>query len=217
MDTRQKQGCQPNTALEVRNGVPSSRRAFTLIELLITLVLMIVIATLYFGAGSPSLQKKQKRLCQQNLQKMYLAMEIYATEHRGRFPESPNATTSEDVLDLLVPRYTVDTSVFICPGSKDPSIPSGESVIERKISYAYFMGHRSSESSSVLISDRQVNTNPKQEGAPLFSSDGEPPGNNHHKFGGNFLFTDGRVESAGATAPFSLTFPPSIHLLNPKP
>jgi prepilin-type N-terminal cleavage/methylation domain-containing protein/prepilin-type processing-associated H-X9-DG protein len=216
-EARQDQCCQTNPDQEVRRGAGGRRSGFTLIELLITLALMIVIATLYYGAGSPSLQKRQKRLCQQNLQKMYLALEIYATDHERRFPEKPEAGTSEEALDALVPRYTVDTSVFICPGSRDSSLPAGEPILKRQISYAYYMGRNSADAEAVLISDRQVNEESKAAGQPVFSSTGEPPGNNHHKFGGNLLFCDGRVETSGATARFALALPPHVRLLNPKP
>ena len=47
------------------------------------------------------------------------------------------------------------------------------------------------------------------------AADGKPPGNNHHQYGGNFLFCDGRTESGPATAPFSLVFTQGVVLLNP--
>jgi hypothetical protein len=68
------------------------------------------------GAGGK--QKALKAACQQNLQKIYLAAEIYAKDSAGRFPVVASARTSEEPLNLLVPRYTSDTSVFICPGAK---------------------------------------------------------------------------------------------------
>ena len=58
---------------------------------------------------------------------MYVAMEIYANDTRGNFPVTTGAQVSEEALDVLVPRYTADTSLFICPGDKDALLPSGES------------------------------------------------------------------------------------------
>jgi prepilin-type processing-associated H-X9-DG protein len=66
------------------------------------------------------------------------------------------------------------------------------------------------------MSDRQIDTLPKPAGAPVFSTDGKPPGNNHHKYGGNFLFTDGHTESSGPKAPFVIAWPTNVTLLNPK-
>ena len=61
---------------------------------------------------------------------------------KARCRNDTNAVTSEDVLEELVPKYTADTTIFICPGGRDSQIPSGEPLRNHKISYAYFMGRR---------------------------------------------------------------------------
>jgi type II secretory pathway pseudopilin PulG len=190
---------------------------FSLIELLITLALIIVMMVMLYGFGSASRQRSQKKLCADNLQKIYLALQIYANDFGGRLPQKTNAVTSEPVLDELVPRYTADTSIFICPGGRDPQIPSGEPLVKHKISYAYYMGRRLDTSQSILLSDRQVDTQPKAAGEFVFSPNGKPPGNNHHKYGGNFLLCDGSVQPSPAQLTFSLPAAPGVVLLNPKP
>jgi hypothetical protein len=166
---------------------------------------------------SPDRRQNTGKLCQEKLQKAYLALEIYANDHGGIFPVVTGAQTSEDALDVLVPRYSADTSVFICPDSKDASLPAGESIRQRKISYAYYMGRRLSEAQEPLMSDRQVNDRSKSPGEIAFSNTGNAPGNNHRKSGGNILFSDGRVEFSPPNPSFSLTFTNPIVLLNPKP
>src|SRR5665213_1762849 len=156
--------------------------AFSLIELLITLALMVILTTMMWGFGSASHQRSQKKLCADNLQKIYLALQIYANDFKGALPQNTNAVTSEDVLDQLVPKYTADTSIFICPGGRDAPIPSGEPLRSHKISYAYFMGRRLDPPQTPLMSDRQINPLPKRAGEFAFSPDGKPPGNNHHKY-----------------------------------
>ena len=80
------------------------------------------------------------------------------------------------------------------------------------------MGRRDSDGpDQPLMSDRQVDENPKPAGALLFSSDGKKPGNNHGKNGGNILFCDGGVKSSPAASAFTLTNSPGGVLLNPKP
>jgi hypothetical protein len=79
------------------------------------------------------------------------------------------------------------------------------------------MGRRLDAPENPLMSDRQVNTEPKHVGELVFSPDGKPPGNNHHKFGGNFLLGDGSVQFSPAQLSFSLALAPGIVLLNPKP
>ena len=205
------------TSREVRH-IPSTVSAgFSLIELLVTLALMIVIITLMWGFGSESRQHAAQRACRQNLEKIYLALQIYANDFSGRLPAITNAQTSEAPLSLLVPRYSVDTSIFICPGGKDSALPSGVSFANRKISYAYYLGQRLGDAQSPLMSDWQINTQPKRAGDFVFSTTGKPPGNNHHKYGGNFLFCDGHAEMTPPQLSFSLVTTQGVVLLNPKP
>jgi prepilin-type processing-associated H-X9-DG protein/prepilin-type N-terminal cleavage/methylation domain-containing protein len=201
----------------IRPGTPSTQSGFSLIELLVTLALMIVIITMMWGFGSESRQHAAQRGCRQNLEKIYVALQIYANDFSGRLPANTNAQTSDEALDALVPRYTVDTSIFICPGGKDSPLPSGVSFAGRKISYPYYMGQRPGDAQQPLMSDRQINTLPKRAGDFAFSVTGKPPGNNHHKYGGNFLFCDGHVELTPPQIPFSLVVTQGVVLLNPKP
>jgi len=198
--------------------VPGSAQAgFSLVELLITLALMVIMTTMMWGFGSANRQRAEKKACQQNLSKIYLAMQIYSNDYAGKLPEDTNAQTSEAVLCVLVPRYTVDTSVFICPGGRGSALPEGESFRNRRISYAYYMGVHLNDAQQALMSDRQVNTQSKNAGDYAFSTTGKPPGNNHHKYGGNFLFGDGHMEMTPAKVPFSLAITQGVVLLNPKP
>ena len=190
---------------------------FSLIELLVVFALILIFTTMYWGSRSPSRQRQQRAVCRKNLEKISVALEIFATDHSGTFPKTAGARTSEEALDELVPHYTIDTAAFICPGSKDSSLPAGESFRQRRISYAYCMGRLSTNTQAVLMSDRQVDTRAKETNQRVFSSTGKPPGNNHGKEGGNFLFVDGHVESTPALLPFSLGLTQGVVLLNPKP
>jgi prepilin-type processing-associated H-X9-DG protein len=190
--------------------------AFSLIELLVTVLIILVLFTMYWGGNSSGRQKVRMGTCQQNLQKIFIAMQIYANEHASKFPAKTGARLSEEPLDRLVPHYTSDTSSFICPGSKDSDRPGGESILKRKISYAYYMGRVSSDGAQeALMSDRQVDTQSKSQNQALFSSTGKPPGNNHKQYGGNILFCDGHADHSDPRAAFSLVVTQGIVLLNP--
>ena len=206
-----------NSFNEVPRVPIQAQAGFSLIELLITLALIIILTTMMWGFGSANRQRAEKKACQQNLSKIYLAMQIYANDYGGKLPANTNAQTSETALDVLVPRYTVDTSIFICPGGRGSALPEGESFRKRRISYAYYMGVHLNDAQQALMSDRQVNTQAKNAGDYAFSTTGKPPGNNHHKYGGNFLFGDGHMEMTPAQVPFSLAVTQGVVLLNPRP
>lgn len=206
----------------VRSGEPPHAKAvrvggFSLIEMLITLAIILVLFTMMYGFGSRSHQMTQKKKCRANLQKMYVSLQIYANENSGTFPVVTNARTSEVALDVLVPKYSSDTAIFVCPGSKDSPLPAGESLTKGRISYAYYMGRRVSDTGTILLSDKQVNTQAKQAGEMVFSENGKSPGNNHHKYGGTILFIDGEMKSSPPLATIPLPLATNVVLLNPKP
>jgi len=193
------------------------RSAFSLVELLITMALIIIMFVMLYGKSSRRFQYEQKQACQGNLQNIYVALQLYANDANGLFPVRKDAKTSEEPLSLLVPRYTTVTAPFICPGTKGSPLPEGESFEKRRISYAYYMGRRSTDGAEPLMSDAQVNNQPKLKGQQVFSPDGKKPGNNHHKYGGNIMSCEGNVEMIQIKAPFSLSLTQGVVLLNPKP
>lgn len=194
----------------------SAAAGFSLVELLVTAALMLVVFVMLFSFGSKSHQQTQKRACLKNMQTLYVALEMFGSEHNELYPWRTNAQTSDEPLALLVPRYTSLTSPFICPGSKDKALPEGEPIEGRRISYAYYMGRRTGDASEALLTDEQIDTAPKVQGRPIFSESGKRPGNNHSKYGGNYLFVDGRTESSSPIAPFSLVLTQGVVLLNPR-
>lgn len=187
---------------------------FSMIELLITVLIILILTTLYWSPNRASRQKGIQLACQKNLQKNYIALQIYANDSGGKFPHLASARSSGEVLDLLVPKYTSDTSTFICPGSKDALLPAGASLRAFRVSYAYYMGLEITNSQP-LMSDKQINTLAKPAGGQAFSITGKPPGNNHRRYGGNFLFCDGHVELTPPQVPFALELEKGEVLLNP--
>jgi prepilin-type N-terminal cleavage/methylation domain-containing protein len=198
------------------HGRSSGNAAFSLIELLVVIAVLLILTTMYWNHG-PSRRDLDLTSCRQNLEKIYLAMQIYANDNAAKFPVTTNALTSEDALAPLVPHYTSDTAIFICPATGKSELPAGKTFREWKISYAYYMGRRATEADKVLVSDEQVNSFSKSIGTTVFSETGKAPGNNHGKGGGNFLMCEGSVISSAGSATISLILTPPVVLLNPKP
>jgi prepilin-type processing-associated H-X9-DG protein len=191
--------------------------AFSLIELLVTMLIIMVLYLIMLGPGSKAGQARRKAGCAANLVQMHATLSLFAAEHDGTFPVVTAATSSEAPLSELVPRYTSDTSIFICPGSKNSALPGAQPFADRRISYAYYMGlRRDAPPETPLVSDAQIDTHPKRRGDALFSVNGNAPGNNHRADGGSVLFVDGHVETGGAVATRDLAIPIGVVLLNPK-
>jgi prepilin-type N-terminal cleavage/methylation domain-containing protein len=197
-------------------AAPCTQRAFSLIEMLVTLAIILIMFVLLWGKGSSKFQKQQKAACQKNLHTLYLALDLYAKENKDVYPAKAGAASSEAPLSLLVPRYTTTMAPFICPGTKDSPLTEGKDLESQATSYAYYMGWKSSETNASIISDRQINTSAKDAKDQVFSTDGKKPGNNHHKYGGNILFSSGEVETIPSQTPFPLPTPPNVQLLNPR-
>ena len=77
---------------------------FSLLELLLTVAIILILTTMYFGPNTSGKQQALKRVCQKNLEKIFVSMEIYANEHAGKFPQKPGARTSEEALAVLIPK-----------------------------------------------------------------------------------------------------------------
>ena len=192
--------------------------AFSLIELVVTMAIIMVLYFIMLGPRSKAGQARRKAVCAANLAQMQATLSLFAAEHDGTFPVAAGASSSETPLSELVPHYTTDTSIFICPGSKNSALPGAQPFADRRISYAYYMGlRREAPADTALVSDAQIDTRPKRLGDPLFSVNGNAPGNNHRGDGGSILFVDGHVETGGAIATRDLAIPTGVVLLNPKP
>ena len=189
---------------------------FSLIELLAVAAILLLLLALYWRPrASQNRQRQAQQECQTHLQKIYVALSIYADENAGTFPATAGARTSAEALDPLVPRYTSDTAAFLCPGLKAQPLPGDKPFRQHRISYAYYLGRRAADSQLPLMSDEQVNTQSKNAGEYAFSDTGKPPANNHDKLGGNLLFCDGSTATIPPRLPFSLVLTQGVVLLNP--
>ena len=197
--------------------MPRKAHGFSLVELLVVMAIVLVLYATMYGPSSATGQAKSRAQCARQLQQMHVMLTLFAGEHDGAFPAA-RGPTSEGALSQLVPLYTTDTGVFICPGSGHGALPGAQPFADRRISYAYCAGLKSgADPAAMLVADALANTRAKLSGDTLFSASGSAPGNNHGTSGGNILFVDGHVEMLGPIASRALPLPPGGTLLNPKP
>jgi prepilin-type N-terminal cleavage/methylation domain-containing protein len=193
------------------------QRGFSLVELLVVMVILLILTVMLDSQFTASHRQRAAAGCRANLQKIYLALSLYANDNHGDFPLQNGAVRSEAPLSLLIPRGTTETAMFICPLSGDKPIPEGEPFSRRQISYAYYMGWTAAQGAGqVIATDWQIDTAPKNTGQQIFSLDGKTPGNNHQKQGGNLVLVNGQTITCGPRTPRDLRFPSKIILLNPK-
>lgn len=192
--------------------------AFSLIELLIAVAIVVILYAMYLTAGSQKAKTKQKIACQKNLQNAYIALKTHSLGNTNQFPFLSDASTAEAPLGLLIPRSTTVTEYFICPGTKDKVPPAAKPFGKSRISYGYYMGRTALQGPlTPLMSDEQVNTNAKAPGQALFSADGKGLGSNHDQYGGVILFCDGSTQISGTNTSKALPLGQGVTFLNPKP
>lgn len=184
------------------------QRGFTFVEILVSMVIVVVLYALAAGPAQQKARQQKLQLCAENLRRLHLTLALYANEHDGAYPRGSGANSADDVLSVLVPRYTSDRSFFSCPAT-------GHS--DGRLDFAYVAGLNRDSGDTLLASDEQVDTTPKTKGAQIFADSESTRGGNHGAAGGNLLFADGHVETVGTTTPRDLPLPNRARLLNPAP
>jgi prepilin-type N-terminal cleavage/methylation domain-containing protein len=189
--------------------------AFSLIELLVVLALLLILTVLSTSRLTTSARRRELAACGSNLQKIYLALSLYRGDN-GAYPFLPEAQSSAEPLSLLIPKCTTDTEIFICPGSGDKPLPESEPFNKKRISYDYYMGRATNaDPRDIILSDWQVDALPKERGHLIFSLDGKKPGNNHETAGGNLISCGGALVFSPPKAQQDFMFPSTIKLLGP--
>lgn len=127
----------------MRKNRLSGQKGFTISELLLVFVVVAILATALMPIIVKIHRSMDETACTINLQKIGLAMYIYAREHDGEFPASLKALYEE--------QYLADTSLMDCPASKEKGTPDSPS-------YIYTAGLDVKEHPlEILVSDKAKN------------------------------------------------------------
>ena len=96
-------------------------KGFTIGELVVVFVIVLVIAVLMLPVIQYSSRKMDRTMCANNLRQTGLALYIYAKEHGGKFP--PVLKTLYDE------HYLADRRLMDCPASKSIGTPESPDYI----------------------------------------------------------------------------------------
>lgn len=102
------------------SGSGSTRRAFTLLELLVVIVIVAVLASLLMPAYSRSQRGAEAVACTANLREIGVGLNLYLGEHQMIMPDlqALRSKTTDDVavIDNTLDKYVQNKAVFACPG-----------------------------------------------------------------------------------------------------
>jgi prepilin-type N-terminal cleavage/methylation domain-containing protein/prepilin-type processing-associated H-X9-DG protein len=102
----------------MRNA-PASVRAFTLVELLVTIAVIALLAALLMPALGRSKESGRVAVCQSNLHQIGIALQLYVGDNRNIMPTMHDflvgATTNEDTINIVLAASLGSTQVLRCP------------------------------------------------------------------------------------------------------
>lgn len=98
-----------------RNGLLSSQKAFTLIEILIVIAIISILAAILFPVFARARENARRSSCMSNLKQIGLGMMMYTQDHDERFPPTIPGTWRKRPEDYIV--------------NTDKSMPSGHFLI----------------------------------------------------------------------------------------
>jgi prepilin-type N-terminal cleavage/methylation domain-containing protein len=182
------------------------RRAFTLLELLMVVAVLLVFAAMFLGTVGKDNAKAPRIRCVNNLKNVGLAYRIFATDHDELFPwqtetnVSPARPSFDDALKYfrVVSNELSTPNILVCPSDNQKAARDWASFSRKNISY--FLSLNSSETypQSFLAGDRNLLTNGVRIGPGIVEIDSAITNaawdGTIHRFEGNACMGDGSVQ-----------------------
>ncbi|MEP4079090.1 type II secretion system protein [Haloferula sp.] len=111
----------------------SSRRGFTLTEILVVLAIIVALAGVAFPLVRSGIRASHKAGCLSNLQQIGIGLEAYLQDNNQRMPEleAGRKSRTEDipVIETLLEPYLRSEKVFHCPADSETFAASGSSYL----------------------------------------------------------------------------------------
>ncbi|MBN2168392.1 MAG: type II secretion system protein [Actinobacteria bacterium] len=115
--------------MSLKSDLKSNEKGFTLIELMITMLILSIIIGIVLMAMVVTQRRAEQAACKMNLRILYDAINQYASLHDGEYP---------DTLDVLVDEHYLKGFDWKCPSGDNGSI-SGD----YRVYYNNVTGHTS--------------------------------------------------------------------------
>lgn len=102
--------------IPIRRACRVAAQAFTLIELLVVIAIIAILASLLLPGLASSKLRARQTFCGQNMRQIGVAMQMYADDHGGFFPETTHgAGTNRSWIYTLRPYVGNVDRIRICP------------------------------------------------------------------------------------------------------
>src|SRR5215469_7380615 len=187
--------------------------AFSLVELLVVIAIIALLAALLLPALNRGKARAQRVQCIGDLNQLGIAFQMFAHDHRGRFPaQTPVADggsmeftqAGENINGVFYFSYRhlqplagelVQTKPLICPADTTRQAADNFGLLQNS-NVSYFVGVDASydQPLSVLAGDRNITNDTRATASLVRGAYGLRWTSELHFFQGNVLFSDGHVQ-----------------------